>query len=57
MVPQMFHYLLVKETLQLIEVRCRKCGRRRILPRRTNLEKVTCRRCGREIFLKSVEVR
>jgi ribosomal protein S27E len=57
MVPPVFHYLLVKQIMQLVEIQCSKCGRRRVLPRNAQLEKVSCQRCGREIVLKRVPVK
>jgi ribosomal protein S27E len=57
MVPPVFHFLLVKQTMQLVEVRCPKCGRHRVLPRNTRLERVHCHRCGRAIILKRVPVK
>ena len=56
MVPLVYHYLLVKETLLLVEVACTKCGRRRVLPRNARIEKINCQRCGHEIVLKRVTV-
>lgn len=56
MVPRVYHFLLVKETMQLVEVCCTRCGRRRVLPRRVKLAKVVCVRCGHEIVPRRIVV-
>lgn len=57
MVPPMFEVFLVKQILVLVEIRCRKCGRHRVLPRESRLESVQCKRCGHTIVLRRLPVR
>jgi DNA-directed RNA polymerase subunit RPC12/RpoP len=57
MVPTLVHYALVRQTMQLVEITCRSCGRRRVLPRDVRIEKVTCSKCGGELLLKRVPVK
>jgi DNA-directed RNA polymerase subunit RPC12/RpoP len=56
MVPPIFNLLLVKHIMVLVEVRCRKCGHRRVLPRDSRLERVHCRRCGHAVELRRLPV-
>jgi DNA-directed RNA polymerase subunit RPC12/RpoP len=56
MVPPIFDYLLVKQVMVLVEIRCAKCGRHRVLPRDSRLERVSCKRCGHTIHLRKLPV-